>query len=161
MSKWITKSKVKEAEQFFSDRMPLPFHDEGACCIGPGGWYVITTHGQETAIEDGDFIVREPDNNGFYPCKPEIWLAGHEPIEQIPLQGYVAVYEEHLRDGTEDGAKVFIGKNAKEQALEWINKLSTHSHNCEYYLFKLGKQVSIVKQTIEEPQPAKATIKYV
>ena len=81
--KWVTKPKVKEAEQFLlGGKAPLPFKDEGACCFDGKRWYVVTTHGQKTQIVDGDYIVREPDGSGFYPCKPDIWLAGHELIEE-------------------------------------------------------------------------------
>lgn len=86
--RWMTKPKIKEAEQFFEDG-PLPFRDERACCLGTidGGfdarsvWYVVTAHGQMTPIANGDYIVREPDGRGFYPCKPDIWEASHDEIK--------------------------------------------------------------------------------
>lgn len=82
MPLYTTKPKIKEAEQFWTDgRAPLPFRDEGACCFNGSTWYVITTHGQQTTIVDGDYIVREPNNKGFYPCKPDIFEASHERIE--------------------------------------------------------------------------------
>lgn len=77
--KWVTKPMIKEAEQFFEGK-PLPFATENACCLDHEGWYVFTTHGHRTPIADGDFIVREPNGNGYYPCKPDIWLAGHELV---------------------------------------------------------------------------------
>lgn len=81
--KWKTKEKIKEAEQLLLGvKAPLPFNDEGACCFDGKRWYVVTAHGQQTQIIDGDYIVREPDGRGFYPCKPDIWLAGHELIEE-------------------------------------------------------------------------------
>jgi hypothetical protein len=82
MARYMTKPKIKEAEQFFADKLPHPFSDEGACYFDTpiGGWCVITTHGQGTRIADGDYIVREPDGNGFYPCKPGIFEAGHTLI---------------------------------------------------------------------------------
>jgi hypothetical protein len=78
--KYITKPKIKEAEQFHEGKLPLPFSAERACCLGPNGWYVVTTHGQETKIVDGDYIVREPDGNGFYPCKPDIFESSHDEM---------------------------------------------------------------------------------
>ena len=74
--KYVTKPVIKDAEQFFEGK-PLPFASENACCLGPDGWYVVTTHGHKTPIVDGDFIIREPNGNGFYPCKPDIFLKNH------------------------------------------------------------------------------------
>lgn len=80
-----TKSKIKQAELFLPGKLPLPFASESACKLGPNGWYVVTTHGQETLIADGDFIVKEPNGNGFYPCKPDIFLGGHELVPDTEL----------------------------------------------------------------------------
>lgn len=81
---YITKPVIKEAQQFWSDK-PLPFAEERACNLGPNGWYVVTAHGQETLISDGDFIIREPNGRGFYPCKPEIFLERHDPFLSCSL----------------------------------------------------------------------------
>lgn len=43
-------------------------------------YYVVTTHGQKTFVQPGDYIVREPDGNGHYPCKAEIFEREHEPV---------------------------------------------------------------------------------
>jgi hypothetical protein len=76
MARYRKKPVVVEAEQFWPDR--LPFRDEGACCYD-GFWYVITSHGQKTCIAPGDWFIREPDDRGFYPCKPDIFDATYEP----------------------------------------------------------------------------------
>ena len=73
-----------EAEQFYSDKVPLPFRDRGACCLDGDRWYVVTAHGQETEIDDGDWIIAEPDNRGFYPCKPDIFEQTYEQVEEHP-----------------------------------------------------------------------------
>ena len=83
MSKFRKKPIVIEAEQFFADKIPLPFHDKGACNFDGNRWYVVTAHGQETIIVDGDWIIPEPDNRGFYPCKPDIFEATYEPVEEV------------------------------------------------------------------------------
>lgn len=84
MPVYLTKPTKKEAEQFWSDgRAPLPFQSECACCFDGTRWYVVTTHGQETTIVDGDYIIREPDGNGFYPCKPQIFETNHVLMEQM------------------------------------------------------------------------------
>lgn len=33
-------------------------------------------------IEPGDWIIREPDGDGFYPCKPDIFASRWEPVDQ-------------------------------------------------------------------------------
>ena len=79
MPQFRKKPVVIEAEQFFADK-PLPFEDRGACMFDGSVWYVITAHGQETPIVDGDWIIPEPDNRGFYPCKPDIFTATYDPV---------------------------------------------------------------------------------
>jgi hypothetical protein len=81
MAKFRKKPVVIEAEQFLPDSAPLPFADRGACNLGSEGWYVITAHGQKTPIVTGDWIIPEPDNRGFYPCKPDIFAATYDPAE--------------------------------------------------------------------------------
>ena len=83
MTKFRKRPIVIEAEQFFEDKFPLPFWDRGggACCFDGDHWYVVTAHGQEAEIVDGDWIIPEPDNRGFYPCKPDIFEATYEPVE--------------------------------------------------------------------------------
>lgn len=65
----------------FREGEPLPFRDESACCFDGAVWYVVTTHGQKTLISFGDWIIREPNGNGFYPCKPDIFAKRYEPIQ--------------------------------------------------------------------------------
>lgn len=81
MSRFRKKPVVIEAEQFFSDKPPLPFWSVPACHFDGDKWYVITAHGQETTIVDGDWIIPEPDGRGFYPCKPDIFKATYEAVE--------------------------------------------------------------------------------
>jgi len=44
--------------------------------------YVVTIHGQPTPVAPGDWIMPEPDGEHFYPCKPEIFEATYEPVEE-------------------------------------------------------------------------------
>ena len=48
---------------------------------GRYAFYVVTAHKQRVYIEPGDYIVREPDGNGYYPCKAEVFERDHEPDE--------------------------------------------------------------------------------
>jgi len=86
MAKYKSKPVIIEAEQFFQDK-PLPFRDRCAVRFdgfGLGlGWYVETMHnGQMVAIEDGDWIVPEPDGEHFYPIKDEVFRNKYELIEE-------------------------------------------------------------------------------
>lgn len=81
MPKFRKKPVVIEAEQFWPDLHPLPFARRGACAFDGNKWYVITTHGQQTLIVPGDWIIPEPNGNGFYPCKPDIFEKTYDPAE--------------------------------------------------------------------------------
>ena len=78
------KSKPVEIEaECFIKGKTLPFRDEAAVCYDGHNWYVKTTAGRNVVIDDGDWIIREPDGNGFYPCKPDIFVNRWEPIEEV------------------------------------------------------------------------------
>ena len=68
------------------------------------------------------------------------------------MTGYVAYWLEHLRDGCEEGAKVFA---TKEGALEFLGKLKSGfaGQNTEVRLFELGQEIQIVVREEMEPQP--------
>lgn len=42
---------------------------------------VKTTSGQYAVVEDGDWVVAEPDGNGHYPCKDHVFRRRWEPID--------------------------------------------------------------------------------
>lgn len=89
MQKWITKPRIKLAEQFggfYATPYPPGVNlEDSSDDPDPAkeryAFYVTTIHGQKTYIQSGDFIVQEPDGVHYYPCKPEIWLAGHDKLE--------------------------------------------------------------------------------
>jgi hypothetical protein len=79
--KYRKKPVVIEAEQYRKGQAyPL-----GVCCDHclNEDWehpHVHTIHNnQAVLIEDGDFIIPEPDGVHFYPCKPDIFEATYEP----------------------------------------------------------------------------------
>jgi len=92
MAKYRKKPIVIEVSgQFFQDKKPWPegvLHKQG-WEDGPAlQWrghtviyYVITIHGQETNVVDGDWIIQEPDGEHYYPCKPDIFEASYEKVE--------------------------------------------------------------------------------
>jgi hypothetical protein len=98
MAKYRKKPVVIEAEQF---RNPRPWPKEGLpavrgvclCSVltdgqvidelGRGRPHVHTIHkGQVCFLEDGDWVLPEPDGFHFYPCKPAIFETTHERIEE-------------------------------------------------------------------------------
>lgn len=42
---------------------------------------VTTIHGQQTDIVEGDWVLPESDGEHFYPCKPDIFEATYDPVE--------------------------------------------------------------------------------
>jgi hypothetical protein len=42
---------------------------------------VTNIHGQNTAVEIGDWIITEPDKTHHYPCKPDIFEMTYEAVE--------------------------------------------------------------------------------
>ena len=79
--KYRKKPVVIEAEQFRPDK-PLPFNRRYApCCLHTAGyWYIDTLEGQMRICE-GDWIIRGV-NGEFYPCKPDIFEATYEEVEE-------------------------------------------------------------------------------
>lgn len=85
MAKYRKKPVVIDAEQFYADA-PYP---PGVCrcqvAAGPahdGRPHVHTMHaGQPVVLEDGDWIIPEPDGEHFYPCKPDVFAATYEAVE--------------------------------------------------------------------------------
>lgn len=65
------------------------------------------------------------------------------------MKGYVVCFCERLRDGTEEGAKVFP---TREKAIEFINKIANGfaGDNCDFRLFELGKEIPIRGEKVEE-----------
>jgi len=45
-------------------------------------FYVTTIHGQRAYLASGDWIIAEPDGIHYYPCKPDIFEATYEPVEE-------------------------------------------------------------------------------
>jgi hypothetical protein len=80
--KYRKKPIVVEAVQFFYDGPLVPgvFYPakDGATYVGDA--FVITIHGQRAYLQNGDWVITEPDGQGFYPCKPDIFEATYEAI---------------------------------------------------------------------------------
>lgn len=53
--------------------------------------YVITVHEQRAYLAPGDWIIPEPKQDRFYPCKPDIFAARYE--EDTGLDTTQSIYE--------------------------------------------------------------------
>lgn len=81
MPRFRRKVTFVVAEQFFPDQ-PLPpgVHPASVQEYAPQP-YVITAHGQRVYVEAGDWIIPEPNESGYYPCKDVIFRDTYEPAE--------------------------------------------------------------------------------
>lgn len=87
MDRFKSKPKIVNAYQFRipSDRPTKPCADR---CQKGVRWrdfgsmrqhpYVVTIHGQDTHVEDGDWLIDEGDGIHFYPCKPDVFAKSYE-----------------------------------------------------------------------------------
>lgn len=68
--------------------------------------------------------------------------------------GYVVFWSEHLRDGTEEGARCY---ETLEGALEGAGELleGFNRHNLTVRVFTMGEEIPIVVEEVKEPQPPK------
>lgn len=84
MTKYRKKPIIIEATQFFYDgqRVPGVFYppvsEDGRTYIGNA--FVVTIHGQRAYLENGDWVLPEPDGEHFYPCKAEIFANTYEEV---------------------------------------------------------------------------------
>lgn len=83
MSSFRKKPVVIEAEQWFQDRTVKGVHwemrreDDGQFLVP----YVVTVHDQRAYLAPGDWVIPEPVEGRFYPCKPDIFAATYEPVD--------------------------------------------------------------------------------
>ena len=89
MTKYRKKPVVVEAWQFFYSGPTVPgvFYpptsEDGKTYIGNA--YVITIHEQVAYLDDGDWVITEPDGEHHYPCKPDIFEATYEEVGDKPI----------------------------------------------------------------------------
>jgi len=75
MPKFRKKPVVIEAEQWFGGDA----HD--GVSRDARGYYVVTIHEQRAYLAEGDWILPEPKDGRFYPCKDDIFRATYEEVE--------------------------------------------------------------------------------
>jgi len=72
---------VITAERFHTDHVPLPFAKEGVILFDAElGWHLETLEGP-LHITNGDWIIRGVKGE-YYPCKPDIFDATYETVEE-------------------------------------------------------------------------------
>jgi hypothetical protein len=89
VAKYRKKPVIREAEQWFPGKsVPGVWGDKSGelCpCYVVGGNHsrphVMTAHNQLVHIEPGDYIIKEPAGDGYYPCKPDIFEKEYELVE--------------------------------------------------------------------------------
>ena len=89
MPKFRRRPAVITAEQYHNVPHGWP---KGVCadCDAVGlsvGPHVHTAHSNQVIeLEDGDWIVPEPDGEHFYPIRSDIFAATYEPVDELPNQ---------------------------------------------------------------------------
>jgi len=73
------KPVIVEAEQWFPGKDVAGVRFSADESRDP---FVVTIHNQHAFLRPGDWVITEPDGDHHYPCKPEIFAATYEPVEQ-------------------------------------------------------------------------------
>ena len=85
MKQYRKRPVIIEAEQFFYDKPQMegvfypPTSSDGKTYIGDA--WVVTIHGQKVFLQNGDYIIQEPDGEHYYPCKSDIFETNYEPVK--------------------------------------------------------------------------------
>ena len=91
MAKYRKKTVAIEAVQLTQHIINDYIHNHGSLPTGVSpkcnkqgrfSFTVTTIHGQETNIIAEDWVMPEPDGKHFYPCKPDIFEATYEKVEE-------------------------------------------------------------------------------
>ncbi len=82
--KFRKKPVIIEAEQFFRSTTSLINNTTGVCQCEKGDrrGHVHTTHNDQVVnLENGDWVIPEPNGTNYYPCKDEIFRNTYDSIE--------------------------------------------------------------------------------
>jgi hypothetical protein len=80
--RYKSKPRFTEAEQFFRNNVSLLSDIRGVCQCPAGDMrgHVHTIHNNQVVnLEDGDYVLPEPNGVNFYPVKPDIFEKNWEP----------------------------------------------------------------------------------
>ncbi len=84
MRKYRKKPVVIEAEQYSEyGKLVKGMCNSQSCFVRVNNKpHVHTIHGNQIVeLEVGDWIIPEPDGERYYPCKPDIFEATYEKVE--------------------------------------------------------------------------------
>ncbi|MBR1150118.1 hypothetical protein [Bradyrhizobium sp. JYMT SZCCT0428] len=70
----VQEDRDKLLAQFFTPT-------QGSAMADLPAYYVTTIHEQRAYLVPGDWILPEPKEGRFYPCKPDIFAATYEPVD--------------------------------------------------------------------------------
>lgn len=87
MTTFRSKPREIQAERFTKDMLVSEAERIGVCfgahIVGMGA-HVHTMHGGQTVIlEDGDWIVPEPNGIDYYPIKPDVMLKNYTQVSDL------------------------------------------------------------------------------
>ena len=83
MAKFRTRPVVSEADRYQENKFVRGMCNEVSCLRFNQNPHVHTIHnGQIVNLEAGDWVIAEPDGEHFYPCKPDIFEATYEAVEE-------------------------------------------------------------------------------
>lgn len=91
MKKYVSKPVVIEAMQWFKpgDHDAVKYVGSDAFCSRR---YMIKTANDWVVVHKGDWIIKEPETNGHYPCKPDVFALKYEevkPLEPLPMDTHI------------------------------------------------------------------------
>lgn len=89
--KFVKKPVIVEAEQWFPGKQVEGVYgcpgQEMCPCYKLGGNHnkphVMTAHYQIVLVEPGDWIIKEPNGNGYYPCKNDIFVTLYDKVPDL------------------------------------------------------------------------------
>jgi len=71
--------------------IPLTADEASDTCGEAGPNYIAvrvrTAHGDIAVVRHGDWVIPEREPGRFYPCKPDIFAATYEPVEDEGAKG--------------------------------------------------------------------------
>lgn len=79
MPQFRSKPRVITANRYHEE---LAYEVPGVCICARQGPHVHTLHeGQQVRLQDGDWVVAEPDGEHYYPIKDAVLRTNYEPVE--------------------------------------------------------------------------------
>jgi hypothetical protein len=82
VARFRSRPAVTEADQWWPGKDVPGVHPGLEGEYGP---YVVTVHGQRAFLAPGDYVVKEPVGDGYYPCKPAVFEKRWEPKKGEPM----------------------------------------------------------------------------